>query len=73
MFEISSFTEPQAARILGVSTKTLMRWRKRGLISFHRSPGGRVSYSADQLASFRASCRVVAASDLTSPQLSSNG
>lgn len=67
MFEISSFTEPQAARILGVSTKTLMRYRKSGDISYHRTPTGRISYSADQLASFRAACRVSAANGSASP------
>ncbi|MCP3732024.1 helix-turn-helix domain-containing protein [Sphingomonas sp. MG17] len=50
--------EAQAARILGVSTDTLRRWRRMGAIGFHRMPGGRIRYSVDQLAAFRTSCRV---------------
>ncbi len=54
----SDYTEPQAARILGVSARTLQRWRRAGAIGCHVWPGGRVSYSHDQLAAFRARCRV---------------
>lgn len=60
MLEPSTFTEKQAARILGVSSKTLFRWRKAGAIGFHRTPGvrGRITYSMDQIANFRSRCRV---------------
>ncbi|MGK2910328.1 MAG: helix-turn-helix domain-containing protein [Sphingobium sp.] len=63
------FDEAQAARILGVSAKTLSRWRRSGAIGYHRMPGGRIRYTTDQLANFRASCRVMATNVLTSTQL----
>jgi excisionase family DNA binding protein len=61
------YDEAQAARILGVSAKTLSRWRRAGRIEHHRTPGGRIRYAASQLAGFKESCRV---SVLTSPHLS---
>ncbi len=52
------YDEAQAARILGVSAKTLSRWRRAGHIEHHRTPGGRIRYAAVQLADFKESCRV---------------
>lgn len=58
MIDPADFTEDQAARILGVSGKTLSRWRRAGHIEHHRTPTGRIRYSVDQLAAFRERCRV---------------
>lgn len=66
------YDEAQAARILGVSTKTLQRWRRRGAIGFHRTPGGRIRYGLDQLANFRSHCRVSPFVP-TSPHMSPQG
>lgn len=52
-------SEAQAARILGVSARTLQRWRLAGRIGHYRTPGGRIRYSVEQLVAFRASCRVL--------------
>jgi len=53
------YDEAQAARILGVSVRTLQRWRKDRRVEHYALPGGRIRYSAMQLADFTASCRVV--------------
>ena len=37
------FDEKAAARILGISPKTLGRWRKAGMVSHYRTPTGRIS------------------------------
>lgn len=55
---MSDYDEAQAARILGISAKTLARWRRAGRIEHHRLPGGRIRYGADQLAGFKERCRV---------------
>lgn len=52
------WTEPQAARILGVSARTLRRWRAKGEVEFMRTPGGRIRYSDDSLLDFRRKMRV---------------
>ncbi|MFW2831752.1 helix-turn-helix domain-containing protein [Sphingomonas sp. ID0503] len=52
------YDEAQAARILGVALVTLRRWRKAGYVGHHRTPGGRIRYSLDQLANFKSRCRV---------------
>lgn len=54
----ADYDEAQAARVLDVSAVTLRRWRLAGEIGHYRMPGGRIRYSADQLANFRARCRV---------------
>ncbi len=49
---MSIFTEPQAAKILHTSTKTLKRLRARGILAFTRAtPGnkGRVLYRQEYL------------------------
>lgn len=51
------YDEAQAARILGVSTVTLRRWRRAGAIGYCRTPGGRIRYGVDQLANFKSGCR----------------
>lgn len=53
------YDEAQAARILGLSVRTLQRYRKAFRIAHYALPGGRIRYSAMQLADFAASCRVV--------------
>lgn len=53
------YDEVQAARILSVSPVTLARWRKAGHVGHHRTPGGRIRYSLDQLANFKSRCRVL--------------
>ena len=52
--------EEQAARILGVSARTMKTYRAGGHISFYRLPGkpGRIRYSTEQLAEFVRSRRV---------------
>ena len=35
-------TEPQAARLLGVSAKTLYRWRKAGAVGHVLTPGHKI-------------------------------
>jgi excisionase family DNA binding protein len=52
--------EKTAARILGVTARTLRRWRVGGQIAYYRLPGGHIRYSADQLIDFKNSCRVAA-------------
>ena len=64
------FSEAQAARILGYCTKTLQRLRRSGHIGYHRSPGGRIHYTADQLANFAAGMRVDPVFGHTSPPMS---
>jgi predicted site-specific integrase-resolvase len=58
MADIFDYDEAQAARILGIALVTLRRWRRRGAIGYHRTPGGRIRYTLDQLSNFRAGCRV---------------
>lgn len=52
------YNEARAASYLGLSARTLRRYRIKGLIGHHRSPGGRVSYTLDQLVDFQLSTRV---------------
>lgn len=44
-----NFTEPQAARIVGVGARTLRRWRKAGAVGYSLTPGGRILYTAEDL------------------------
>lgn len=37
--------EKAAAAVLGVSVKTLQRWRRAGLIAHFATPGGRIRYA----------------------------
>ncbi|MCB2076061.1 MAG: MerR family transcriptional regulator [Novosphingobium sp.] len=43
------FDEKTAARNVGMSPRTLRRWRKSGRIDYYLTPTGRVRYSLDQL------------------------
>ena len=52
------FSEKAAARILGVTDRTLRNWRKAKLITCYRLPGGRIRYSMTQLIDFQRSCLV---------------
>lgn len=54
----SFFTEPQVAAALKVDVRTLRRWRKRGKISFQRTPGGRVRYRLDDLIEMQAAMTI---------------
>jgi DNA-binding transcriptional MerR regulator len=42
-------SEKEAARLWGVSPRTLRAWRKAGLIEWTRTPTGRVRYTLDQI------------------------
>ncbi|MCP1470985.1 DNA-binding transcriptional MerR regulator [Sphingobium sp. OAS761] len=52
------YNEASAAAYLGLSPRTLRRYRMAGLIGYHRSPGGRISYTLDQMIDFQLSTRV---------------
>lgn len=52
------YNEASAAAYLHISAKTLSRYRKMGRIGHHRSPGGRVSYTLEQLIDFQLSTRI---------------
>jgi excisionase family DNA binding protein len=54
------YDEKAAARILNVAPRTLRRWRIDGKVSHHRTPGGRVRYSTDQLLELQLAGRVAA-------------
>lgn len=43
------FGEKAAARIMGVSPRTMRRWRHAGKVDHYVTPGGGVRYSMDQL------------------------
>ncbi|AOF96238.1 hypothetical protein [Sphingobium sp. RAC03] len=55
------YNEASAASYLGISGRTLRRYRMMGRIGHHRSPGGRISYTLDQLIDFQLSTRVAPA------------
>ncbi|MDO5677498.1 MAG: MerR family DNA-binding transcriptional regulator [Propionibacteriaceae bacterium] len=46
---VASFTVGEAARKLGVSTRTLHRWEARGKIKPFRTPGGQRRFTADEI------------------------
>jgi len=46
-------TTGQAAALLGVSTHTVSRWAKSGLIPSCRTPGGQLRFSADLVTGVR--------------------
>lgn len=58
MAEPSEYTGDQAARLLRIHPRTLANWRRAGHIGFHRTPGGRIFYTLDQIANCRARMRV---------------
>lgn len=55
------FSEPQAAAQLGVSRRTLQRWRAQGHVEYCRTPGGRIFYTFAQVVQIGAAMRVAAA------------
>lgn len=55
---MDEYNEAAAAYYLGLSARTLRRYRSMGLIGHHRSPGGRISYTLDQLIEYQLSTRV---------------
>jgi predicted site-specific integrase-resolvase len=61
------YDEKMAASIVGVTPRTLRAWRKAGAIGYHRTPGGRVRYTMDQLIDFKRASRVPAARDRLLP------
>ena len=56
--------EHEAARILGLSVKTLRRWRWAGRGVAYRKIGGCVRYHPDDLAAFVEAARRTSTSDL---------
>ena len=58
MSELFDHDEKQAARILGVSTRTMKSYRAKGQIGFYRLHGGRIRYATEQLTEFVRSTRV---------------
>ena len=53
LLAVNDFDEKAAARILGISPKTLGRWRKAGMVSHYRTPTGRIRYTTDHLLSLQ--------------------
>lgn len=49
MPEPQMFTEPAAARVLGISPRTLRRWRARGAVGYSITPGRRIRYTLENL------------------------
>ena len=47
--QAGDYDEKAASRILGISPKTLGRWRKASLVSYYRTPTGRIRYTMDDL------------------------
>lgn len=58
MIEPGVFSEPQAARVLGVHISTLRRWRKAGAVGYSLTPGGRIRYSPEDLRRLMAAMQV---------------
>lgn len=58
MLDPSTFTEPQAARVFGVSARTMRRWRTAGAVGYSLTPGGRVLYTVADLDRLRAAMHV---------------
>lgn len=58
MSDPGPFTEPQAARIVGVAQRTLRRWRKAGAVGYSLTPGGRIRYTPEDLHQLQRSMRV---------------
>jgi DNA-binding transcriptional MerR regulator len=52
------YDEKAAARILGIAPRTLRAWRVGGKVSHHRTPGGRVRYTMDDLLELQRRSRV---------------
>lgn len=52
-----TYNEPQAARMLGATERTLRRWRAAGRVPFHATPGGRIRYTIDDLAAIQSGMR----------------
>ncbi|GAA4222210.1 hypothetical protein GCM10022253_30180 [Sphingomonas endophytica] len=61
------FDEKAAARILGISPRTLRAWRKAGKVDHYVTPGGRIRYTMDQLLDLQRGARIAAAHDRTLP------
>ena len=61
------FDEKAAARIIGISPRTLRAWRKAGKVGHHLTPGGRIRYTMDQLLDLQRASRVNVAHDRTLP------
>ncbi|RZF65869.1 MerR family transcriptional regulator [Sphingomonas populi] len=52
-------TEAQAARVLGISDRTLRRWRGNGAIGYSLTPGGRVRYGFEDIRRLQLNMRVM--------------
>lgn len=57
---VHDFDKKAAARILGISPKTLSRWRKAGMVSHYRTPTGRIRYTTDDLLALQRAGHVAA-------------
>lgn len=68
------YSEAQAAAQLGVSERTLRRWRQNGKVPFCRTPGGRIFYTFAQVVEIAAAMMVgasaVADNGRTCPDMS---
>jgi predicted site-specific integrase-resolvase len=51
-------SEQEAARIIGVSVRTLRRWRSKGAVGYSLTPGGRIRYTNEDLHRLRRSMTV---------------
>jgi excisionase family DNA binding protein len=66
----SWMTEPQAARVLGISDRTLRRWRGNGAIGYSLTPGGRVRYSFEDIRRLELGMRVAPSLGVPRPSVS---
>jgi len=67
------YDEKTAARILGVAPRTLRAWRVAGKVSHHRTPGGRVRYTMDQLIEVQRAARLNVTNGHTKPLVAAQG
>lgn len=51
-------SEPQAARVLSISDRTLRRWREKGAVGYSLTPGGRIRYSSEDIRRLQLDMRV---------------
>lgn len=67
------YDEKAAARILGVAPRTLRSWRVAGNVSHHRTPGGRVRYTMEDLLELQRRSRVHVTSSRVTTQTAAQG
>jgi len=49
MVVITSYSVPEAARLLNVTSQTLLNWKERGWINVLKLPNGRYRIPADEI------------------------